>query len=148
MIWWDIFGVFVLYMKIFAFVSLLWISWLHLTVPLNSKVWHHTINFTGHMRWDEMGQTSEKDLIAWSLWWASKHLNRWSAAVHPTAALHLAWRGFKSQTVYLWLDADVLMYHVTFWDSILMKHCRDRGLSSHNISKHSKVQLCKFLFSL
>lgn len=35
--------------------------------------------------WDE---TSEKDLPAWSLWWASKHLNRWSAVVHLTAALH------------------------------------------------------------
>lgn len=99
--------------------------------------------------WDEMGQTSEKDLVAWSLWWASKHINRWSAPVHPTAALLLACRGFKSQTVYLWLDADILMYHVTFWDSILMKHYRrDRGLLSHNISKHLKVQLCKLFFSL
>lgn len=146
MIWWDIvFGVFVSYMKIFAFVSLLCISWLHLTVPLNSKLWHHTINFASHMRWD--GPDLRERSPCMKPLMSIKAPQQVICCSSSNSCSAFSMEGFQISNcvfvVWCWCS-----YHFTFWDSILMKHCRrDRGLS-HNISKHSKVQLCKFLFSL
>lgn len=65
--------------------------------------------------WDEIGQTTVKDLPARSLWWASKHLNRWSAAVHNSCST-FSMKGFQ-----IWICALI-----------------ETGASCHAISQRSQ----------